>query len=86
MELPALRLQVGPQAGHALPLRRVQSGRVFGRSLRARQRAPPQRNSVRLPAGEETKCHLSISCHTATRLVIFCCEVLVMGSFALVDW
>lgn len=56
VELAAVRLQVGPQAGHALPVRGVQPGGHLGRSVRAEQGAPPQCHSVWLPAGKiETK-------------------------------
>lgn len=46
VELSAVRLQVGAQAGDALPVRGVQPGGHLGRSVRAGQGAPPQCNSV----------------------------------------
>lgn len=55
VELATVWLQVGAQAGHALPVRGVQSSCHLRCSLWAQQGALSQRNPVRLPTGEQTE-------------------------------
>ena len=66
VELAALRLQVGPPAGHALPVRGLQPGHGVRRAVRAQQGATHGRHTVRLPAGEMPQ-HTHTQTHTDTR-------------------